>query len=132
MRIFVVESLTNKHMNGLFDTQMTELYRTNKGAAFQCDVTDRICVHFGDIIAAFKIKDFFIFRRTVKTINIHEMIFNLSDDYDFEWIESPKGGISQQLTLCEIIQLRELLDGTKFALDLNSVLHETLGEVTFA
>ena len=119
-------------MNGLFDTQMTELHRTSKGATFQCDVTDRICVHFGTISAAFKIKDFFIFRRTIKTINIHEMIFNLSDDYDFEWIESPKGGISQQLTLCEIIQLRDLLDGTKFALDLNSVLHETLGEVTFA
>lgn len=110
-----------------FDTQMTELYKTTKGATFQCDVTDRICLQFGDISASFKVRDFFIFRRTVKTVNIHEMIFNLSDDYDFEWIESPKGGIAQKLTLCEIIQLRELLDGTKFSLELNSVLHETLG-----
>jgi hypothetical protein len=31
------------------------------------------------------------------------------------------------LTLCEIIQLRDLLDGTKFSLDLNSMLYEVLG-----
>ncbi|ABG58085.1 hypothetical protein CHU_0798 [Cytophaga hutchinsonii ATCC 33406] len=115
-------------MTEQFDTQLTELYKTSKGATFQCDVTDRICLQFGDISASFKVRDFFIFRRTVKTVNIHEMIFNLSDEYDFEWIESPKNGISKQFTLCEIIQLRELLDGTKFALELNSVLHETLGD----
>ncbi len=109
-----------------FDTQMTELYRTSKGVTYQCDVTNRIYLQFGEISASFKIKDFFIFRRTVKTVNIHEMIFNLSDEYDFEWIESPKGNIAQKLTLCEIIQLRDLLDGTKFTLELNSVLHETL------
>jgi hypothetical protein len=114
-------------MTEQFDTQMTELYRTSKGATYQCDATDRIYLQFGDISASFKIRDFFIFRRTVKTVNIHEMIFNLSDDYDFEWIESPKSGIAQKLTLCEIIQLRDLLDGTKFSLELNSLLHETLG-----
>ena len=114
-------------MTKQFDTQLTELYKTSKGATFQCDVTDRICLQFGDISASFKVRDFFTFCRSVKTVNIHEMIFNLSDDYDFEWIESPKNGISQKLTLCEIIQLRELLDGTKFALELNSVLHEALG-----
>ena len=110
-----------------FDTQMTELYKTTKGATHQCDVTERICLQFGDISASFKVRDFFIFCRTIKTVNIHEMIFNLSDDYDFEWIESPKNDIAQKLTLCQIIQLRDLLDGTKFALALNSVLHETLG-----
>lgn len=106
---------------------MNELYKTSKGTSYQCDVTDRICLQFGDIVASFKVRDFFIFRRTVKTINITQMIFNLSDAYDFEWIKSPTNGIAQQLTLCEIIQLRDLLDGTTFALELNSLLHETLG-----
>lgn len=114
-------------MSEQFDTQMTELYVTPKGTTYQCDLSDRICLHFGEISASFKVRDFFIFRRTVKTVNIHQMIFNLGDEYDFEWIESPQNGISKQFALCEIIQLRELLDGTKFALELNSVLHETLG-----
>ncbi len=110
-----------------FDTEMTELYKTSKGCTYQCDLTDRICLQFGDIRASFKVRDFFTFRRTVKTLNIHQMIFNLSDESDFEWIASPKNDIAKQLTLCEIIQLRDLLDGTTFSLALNSMLHEALG-----
>ena len=115
-----------------FNTQMTELYKTTKGSTYQCDVTNRICIHFGETVAAFNIKDFLIFRRSMKTINIHDMIFNLSDAYDFEWIHSPKKEISKKLTLCEIIQLRDLLDGTKFSIDLNSILQEKLGLGVYA
>jgi hypothetical protein len=111
----------------LAENHLNELYKTNRGVSWQCDLTNRIYVQFGDILTAFKVQDFFIFRRKVNSVDIHEMIFNLSDDYDFELIESPKNGFSHNLTLCEIIQLRDLLDGTKFSLDLNSILCEVLG-----
>jgi hypothetical protein len=104
-----------------------QLYQNTKGTTWQCDVTNRIFMRFGDSVTAFRVQDFLNFRRKVNSVDIHEMIFNLSDDYDFELIEAPRNNFSSQLTLCEIIQLRDLLDGTKFSLDLNSMLYEVLG-----
>ncbi len=110
--------------------ESNELYRVPKGCSWQCDLTNRVYVQFQETVTAFRPRDFFIFSRKVNAIDIHEMIYNLSDDYDFEIIESPQQGFTMQLGLCELIQLRDLLDGTKFALKLNSLLHEALGEVS--
>jgi len=109
-----------------------ELYTTAKGCAWQCDLTDRIYVNFKGNVLAFKIQDFLTFRRKVQSIDIHEMIFNLSDDYDFEIIESPQNQLSLKLNLCDVIQFRELLDGTRFAIELYSMLHEVLGDFEIA
>ncbi len=109
-----------------------ELYRTANGCSWQCDLTNRVFIQFQDKATAFRVPDFFTFCKKVGSVNIREMIFNLSDDYDSEFIEAPRNGFSLQLTLCEVIQLRDLLEGTKFALKLNSMLHEVLGEVSFA
>jgi hypothetical protein len=108
----------------------SELYRSAKGYSWQCDLTNRIYIHYNETVTAFKPKDFISFHKKVNSVNIHEMIFNLNDEFDYELIEAPQNGISLQLTLCEIIQLRELLDGTKFALKLNSMLHEVFGKVS--
>ena len=107
-----------------------ELYLTAKGCSWQCDLTNRVYVQFQETVAAFRPRDFFVFSRKVNAVNIHEMIYNLSDEYDFEIIEAPEHGVSMRLGLCELVQLRDLLDGTKFALKLNSLLHEALGEVS--
>lgn len=109
--------------------QANELYQTAKGTSWQCDLTNRIHLKFGETEVAFKMRDFSAFQRKVQAVDIHERIYDLSDDGDFELIEAPKHGLSLQLTLCDLIQLRELLDGTKFALKLNTMLHEALGEV---
>ncbi|MDZ7933563.1 MAG: hypothetical protein U5M51_01015, partial [Emticicia sp.] len=77
---------------------------------------------------AFKAQDFLSFRRKVQSVNIHEMIFNLSDNYDFQVIDQPQNKLLLKLTLCDIIQLRELLEGTRFAIEMYSMLHEALGE----
>jgi hypothetical protein len=110
--------------------ESNELYRVPKGCSWQCDLTNRVYIQFQETVAAFRLRDFFIFHRKVNAVNIHEMIYNLSDQYDFEIIEAPQQGVSMQLGLCDLIQLRDLLDGTKFALKLNSLLHEALGEIS--
>lgn len=109
-----------------------ELYETPKGKSWQCDLTDKIYVNFKETVLAFRVQDFFSFRRKVQAVNIHEMIFNLSDNYDFEVIECPQNQFSLKLTLCDIIQLRELLDGTRFAIEMYSMLHEVLGTAEIA
>lgn len=110
------------------ETHTHELYASTKGSVWQCDLTDKIYLDFKGNILAFKIQDFLSFRRKIQAVDIHEMIFNLSDDFDFEVIESPQNQLSLKLALCDIIQLRELLDGAKFAIELYSMLHEVLGE----
>ena len=107
---------------------LKELYQNQKGITWQCDLTNRVFMKFGESVTAFKVHDFLHFRRKVNSVDIHEMIFNLSDDSDFELIEAPQSGFSSHLTLCEIVQLRDLLDGTKFSLDVTTMLFEVLGE----
>ncbi|MDZ7936493.1 MAG: hypothetical protein U5M51_16340 [Emticicia sp.] len=72
--------------------------------------------------------DFLSFRRKVKAVNIIEMIFDVSEKYDFEIIDFPQNQFSFRLTLCELIQLRELLDGARYTIELYAMLHEVMGE----
>ena len=103
-----------------------ELFSTSKGFSFQCDKSSRIVICFGEMIASFRIQDFLNFRRLVNNIDIKSRIFDLSDESDFEFVEAPQLNINQKLTLCELIQLRELVNGTHFAIELNSLLHTIL------
>lgn len=121
----ILKFIRKMHQNG---THTHELYTTAKGSAWQCDLTDKIYLNFKGGILAFKIQDFLSFRRKVQAVDIHEMIFNISDKYDFEIIDFPQNQLSLKLTLCDIIQLRELLDGARFAIEMYSMLHEVLGE----
>lgn len=106
-----------------------ELYANEKGITYQCDQTARIVVVFGGSIIAFKINDFLVFKRKVEGVDLHAMIFNTSDEYDFEIIEAPTANLSFKLTLCDLVHLRDLLAGTQFMLDLNSLLHERIYNV---
>ena len=103
-----------------------ELFSTTKGFSFQCDASSKIVVNFGEMAAAFRIQDFLSFRRFINKIDIHSKIFDLSDESDYEFVEAPQLNIYQKLTLCELIQLRELVNGTHFTIELNSLLHELL------
>jgi hypothetical protein len=104
-----------------------ELYRNDKGETWQCDLTNTIGLRFGDWQVRFSTRDFLMFCRHVNHIDIRAMIFDLSDACDYQVVEAPKNALSHRLTLCELIQLRELLNGTKFSLELGSMLHEVLG-----
>lgn len=112
----------------MLSTYTAELYRNEKGITYQCDLTNRIIVKFIDIEVQFRVQDFASFRRKVNSIDIMAMLFDLSDNSDFKVLESPTNQLSHRFTLCEVIQLRDLLNGTKFALDLRSLLNATLGD----
>ncbi len=111
------------------DLLKENLFETNKGYSYQCNTTNSIVIHFGETIAKYKIKDFLVFQRKVNSLNILDMLYDLSDNCDSQLIETTKRNFSRNLTICEIIQLRELLNGTKFTLVLNSMLNEILNEV---
>lgn len=98
------------------------LFETEKGYSYQCDLTNSIIINFVDTVSSYKIHDFLIFQRKVNSVDILNMLYDLSDHSDAQLIETTKKNFSRNLTICEIVQLRELLNGTKFTLNLHSML----------
>jgi len=105
-----------------------ELHKTTKGFVWQCNITNRIFLEFGGITTAFKVHNFFNFKRLIDSINIIDKLYDLSDEADFDIIEAPNANQTFTLHLCDLIHLRELLSGARFALYVNSFLNEVLGE----
>ena len=101
-----------------------ELFRTDKGCSYQCDSAERILLEFGELRVAFRVREFLDFRRSIHQIDLVAKLLDPSDAGDYEWVEAPQQNIRRKLTLCELIQLRDLVDGTRFALNLNSMLHQ--------
>lgn len=102
------------------------LFETANGFSYQDDLTNSIVVNFVGITSSYKVRDFLIFQRKVNSVLILEMLYDLSDQSDAQLIETTKRNFSRNLTICEIVQLRELLNGTKFTLNLYSMLHSVL------
>jgi hypothetical protein len=107
-------------------TSVIELYQNAKGIVTQCDLSNRIILNFGPLKTKFKIQDFIKFRREVNKIDIISKLLDISDECDYEYIQTPQYNISERLPLCDLIQLRDLVNGAQFALDLNSLLHQLL------
>ena len=113
-------------MMQISDLTKNVLFETEKGYSYQCDVTNSIVVNFADTIAKYRIQDFLIFQRKVNSVDILDMLYDLSDKSDAQLIETTKRNFSRKLTICQIIQLRELLNGTKFTINLHSMLCDVL------
>ncbi|MDP5198099.1 hypothetical protein [Flavobacterium sp. DG2-3] len=108
------------------DSTNQVLFETEKGYSYQCDLTNTIVINFVDTVSSYKIHDFLIFQRKVNNVDILNMLYDLSDKSDAQLIETTKRNFSRNLTICEIVQLRELLNGTKFTLNLHSMLCNVL------
>ncbi len=103
-----------------------ELFQTAKGTSFQCDITNRIILRFDTFELGLRIQQFQCLRRSLNQVDIKGKLFDLSDESDHWVVEAPMVNFHKTLTLCEMIQLRELVNGTYFALQLNSMLCQIL------
>jgi len=101
-----------------------ELFRTDKGTVYQCDATQRLILEFWDTHTALSTRDFAQFRRMVNTIDVQQMALSTGSAYDVAILTPPRSERCYVLTLCEVVHLRELLNGAQLMLDLNSMLRE--------
>ncbi len=113
-------------MKQISDLTSNVLFETEKGYSYQCDKTNSIILDFAGSISSYKVQDFLIFQRKVNSVDVLNMLYDLSDKADVQLIETTKRNFSHKLTICEIVQLRELLNGTKFTLKLHSMLSDVL------
>lgn len=105
-------------------TTWQELFRTKNGAIYQCDVTNRLILEFWETHTAFSAQDYLQFKRMVETVDLRQMAMSTDDSHDLEILSMPRTELCFVLTLCEIVHLRELLDGARLMLELNSLLRE--------
>ncbi|QHV95177.1 DUF6686 family protein [Spirosoma endbachense] len=100
------------------------IFKTDKGVVYQCDASNRLILEFWDTHTALSARDFTHFRRMVETVDIRQMALSTDAAYDLEILTPPRSERCYVLTLCEIVHLRELLNGAKLMLELNAMLRE--------
>ena len=105
-------------------TTQQELFRTEKGAVYQCDASNRLILEFWDTKTPMSVRDFAQFRRMVETVDVRQMALNTNAAHDVEILTPPRSERCYVLTLCEIVHLRELLNGANVMLSLNSMVRE--------
>lgn len=106
--------------------QQVELYRTEVGAVLQCNRQNCYLLNFAGETTAFRVNDFLSFKRKVDSIDLEFMLTDTSPGSDFAVIMPHRVSRCFLLTVEDVLSLRELLDGAKFIIELNCMLHSRL------
>jgi hypothetical protein len=107
-------------------TELQEIFATEGGAVYQCDKRNRLILNFAGSQITLKVDAFLRLKNAVDNIDLNSMAVNTNRDSDYELITVCGCDKIYVLTLLEVYSFKELLGGARFALELNSVLHECL------
>ena len=107
-------------------THLTEIYTTGSGTVWQCNKRNRFVLNFAGTESILKVDAFLRLKRTIDSIDLEEMVVNTKRSSDLEIISVCGCDPVFILALPELYAFKELLDGAKFVLELNSMLHERL------
>ena len=103
-----------------------EVYKTDNGAVFQCSRKNCYWLDFQGATSSFKIRDFFQFKNRIDSIDLENMINDSSRSSDYEIIMPFRSERIFILTVSEILQLKEILSGAKFLIEVNSEIKRCL------
>lgn len=108
---------------------LEEVFRTETGCIYQSDAENCYYVAFAGKTVKFKVKCLFRLKSLLDKIDLARMASDVRRAADVEIISLCACEHCYVLTLPQIIAFRELLDGTKVMLELNSIIHERLRRV---
>jgi hypothetical protein len=108
---------------------LEEVFRTENGCIYQSDAENCYYVAFADKTVKFKLKCLFRLKAILDKIDLARMASDVRRAADVEIISLCACEHCYVLTLPQIIAFRELLDGAKVMLELNSIIHERLRRV---
>ena len=103
-----------------------EVFATAQGAVYQCSRKNCYWLEFQHTTTAFRISDFFSFKKRIDAINLASMIDDASRRSDFEIIMPFRTERCFLLSVQDILTLREILAGAKFMIELNSEVKKML------
>lgn len=106
--------------------EVEEVFTTEYGAVYQCSRSNCYWLEFQGKTTAFKISDFLLFKKRIDAIDVVSMLNESSRTYDYEIIMPYRTERCFVLDVQEVLQLRELLAGAKFMIQLNSEVTKCL------
>lgn len=106
-----------------------EIFKTKSASIAQCELTDSFLMRFDQEEFAFKLCDLFTFRKTIMSFDILELLDTSAPDVEI--VHMPSCDRFLVLTLNEILEFRELLNGTFDTLALNSAVQKILRKNVF-
>lgn len=108
------------------ECKLVEIYRTEYGSVYQCNKNNKFILEFyGDPIS-FSPRHFLDFVRIANQIDLKEMAGSTARHADTVIIMPPYSGRFYILTISAVLQLRDLLNGAKAMIQLNSIINECL------
>lgn len=96
-----------------------EVFKTEIGAVYQCSRKNCYWLEFQNTTTAFSVSDFRLFKKRIDSIDIEQMLCDSSRSSDFEIVMPFRTDRCFILSVEDILNLREILDGAKFMIELN-------------
>lgn len=103
-----------------------EVFSTEHGAVFQCNNRNCYWLDFADSSTPFRVSDFLKFKKQLDRIDLSQLLDDVSRSADFTIIMPQHTERCYLLRVQDILHLREILDGAKFMIELNSMVRECL------
>lgn len=103
-----------------------EVFSTPHGAVYQCSRQNCYWLEFQGNTTAFRISDFFMFKKRVDSVDIADMLSDTARTADFEIIMPFRSERCFILSVQDILRLRDILSGAKFMIQLNSEVKKCL------
>ncbi len=108
-----------------------EVYATDNGVVFQCDLEKCWYIDFAGKLARFDYRNFLKLKKAVYQINIEEKLLSSDQTADVEIIFICACDHAYVLSLLQLIQLKELLQGAFTMLELNHIIYDRLHRISF-
>ncbi len=109
----------------LLPKDLVEVYRTEKGCVYQSDSQSSYWIEFGGKMCAQRPRCFFKLKNMIDSVNLEQKLNCTKKSSDCEIIPLDKDNYCV-FTLCELVAFKELLNGAKVMLELNSIIKERL------
>lgn len=106
-----------------------EIFKTKKASIYQCEQTDSFLLKYDQDTIIFKLCDLFSFRKKIMSLDLVGLLESTSPD--IEVFHLPHCDRFLVLNILEILEFRELLNGTFDTLALNSAIHKILRKGNF-
>lgn len=103
-----------------------EVFKTENGAVYQCSRKNCYWLEFQGSTTSFRVSDFLNFKKKIDDIDLEKMLVDSSRSSDFEIVMPFRTERCFLLTIQDIINLREILSGAKFIIELNGQVKSIL------
>jgi hypothetical protein len=107
-----------------FQNCLIEIFRTAHGTVSQCNRQNCFMVEFAGSSSPFTVHDFLALKQHLDAVDVNEMAHNTARSADVVILMPPRSERCFVLTLTDVLYFRELLQGAKVMLKLNTLMQE--------